>query len=80
MILTEKHQNISIIIRYKIDKYEHLTGEEKFSCDQSRIIEQAKFTFSPLSELNEIKDFFQKKRELMKLRIRYMKLKNGRKN
>ena len=31
----------------KIDKYEHLTGEEILPYDQSRIIEQAKFTYSP---------------------------------
>ena len=33
----------------KIDKYEYLTGEEILS-DQSRIIEQAKFTYSPLGK------------------------------
>ena len=31
----------------KIDKYEYLTGEEILPSDQSRKIEQAKFTFSP---------------------------------
>ena len=30
------------------DKYEYLTGEETLPCDQSRIIQQAKFTYSPL--------------------------------
>ena len=30
----------------KIDKYEYLTGEKIQPCDQSRIIEQAKFTYS----------------------------------
>ena len=30
----------------KIDKYEYLTGEEILASDQSRIIEQAKFTYS----------------------------------
>ena len=34
----------------KIDKYEHLTVEEILTSDQSRIIEQAKFTFSPLGK------------------------------
>ena len=28
----------------KIDKYEYLTGEEILSSDQSRMIQQAKFT------------------------------------
>ena len=37
----------------KIDKYKYLTGEEKLSPDQSRIIEQAKFTYSPLGEALE---------------------------
>ena len=31
----------------KIDKYEYLTGEEILPSDQSRILEQAKFTYSP---------------------------------
>ena len=32
----------------RIDKYEYLTGEEILPSDQSKIIEQAKFTYSPL--------------------------------
>ena len=32
----------------KIGKYEFLTGEEILPSDQSRIIEQAKFTYLPL--------------------------------
>ena len=39
----------------KIDKYEYLTGKEMFPSHQSRIIEQAKFTFSPLSKAFEKK-------------------------
>ena len=31
----------------KIDKYEYLTGEQMLPFDQSRIIEQAKFAYSP---------------------------------
>ena len=31
----------------KIDKYEHLTGEEILPSDQSTITEKAKFTYSP---------------------------------
>ena len=34
----------------KIDKYENLTGEEILPPDQSRIIEQVKFTYSPLGK------------------------------
>ena len=37
----------------KIDKYECLTGEEILPPDQSRIIEQAKFTYSPLGKAFE---------------------------
>ena len=37
----------------KIDKYECLTGEEILPSDQSRIIEQAKFTYSPLGKAFE---------------------------
>ena len=41
--LTEKLQKKSALSLGKIDKYEHLTGEEILPSDQSRIIEQAKF-------------------------------------
>ena len=44
MILTAK---ISALSSWKNDKYEFLTGEEILSSDQSRIIVQAKFTYSP---------------------------------
>ena len=37
----------------KIDKYEYLTGEEILPSDQSRTIEQAKFTYSPFSKAFE---------------------------
>ena len=37
----------------KIDKYEYLTGEEILSSDQSRKIEQAQFTYSPLGKVFE---------------------------
>ena len=37
----------------KIDKYEYLTGEEILPSDQSRVIEQAKFTYSPLGRAFE---------------------------
>ena len=41
----------------KIDKHEYLTGEEILSPGQKRVIEQAKFTYSPLSKAfdNQIK-------------------------
>ena len=34
----------------KIDKYEYLTGEEILPLNQQQIIEQAKFTYSPLGK------------------------------
>ena len=37
----------------KIDKYEYFTGEEMLPSDQSRIIKQAKFTYSTLSKAFE---------------------------
>ena len=39
---------ISALSSGKIDKYEHLTGEEILPSNQQQIIEQAKFTYSPL--------------------------------
>ena len=44
---------ISALSYGKIDKYEYLTGEEILPSDQSRIIEQAKFTYSPLDKAFE---------------------------
>ena len=32
----------------KIDKYEYFTGEEILPSDRRRVIEQSKFTYSPL--------------------------------
>ena len=37
----------------KIDKYEDLTGEEILLFNQQKIIEQAKFTYSPLGKAVE---------------------------
>ena len=34
----------------KIDKYEYLTGEEILPSNQQQIIQQAKFTYSPLGK------------------------------
>ena len=44
---------ISALLSGKTDKYEYLTGEEILPSNQSRIIEQAKFTYSPLSKAFE---------------------------
>ena len=45
--------NISVLSSGKIDKFELFTGEEILPSDQSRIIEQAKCTYSPLSKAFE---------------------------
>ena len=39
---------VSALSSGKIDKYEYLTGEEVLPFNQRQIIEQAKFTYSPL--------------------------------
>ena len=38
---------LSALSSGKIDKYEYLTDEEILPSDQIRLIEQAKFTYSP---------------------------------
>ena len=40
--------NISELSSGKIDKYKYLTAEGILPSDQSRIVEQAKFAYSPL--------------------------------
>ena len=52
---------ISAVSSGKIDEYEYLRGEEILPSDQSRIIEQTKFTYSPLGkafekQINTIKE------------------------
>ena len=43
----------SALLSGKINKYEYLTGEEILPSDQSRIIEQGKFTYSSLGKAFE---------------------------
>ena len=52
MTLTEAAK-ISALSSGNIDKYEFFTGEETLSSDQSRIIEQANFMYSPLRKAFE---------------------------
>ena len=47
--INREASKISAISSGKIDKYEHLTGEEILPSNQKEIIEQAKFTYSPLA-------------------------------
>ena len=46
MTIDDKREaaKISVLSSGKIDKYEHLSGEEILPSDQSRIMQQAKFT------------------------------------
>ena len=44
---------ISALSSGKIDRYEYLTGEEILPSTQQKIIEQAKFTYSPLGKAFE---------------------------
>ena len=44
---------ISALSSAKINKYEYLAGEEILPSDQKQIIEQAKFTYSPLRKAFE---------------------------
>ena len=44
---------ISALSSGKLDKYEYLTGEEILPSNQQQIIQQAKFTYSPLEKALE---------------------------
>ena len=44
---------ISALLSGKIDKYDYLTGEEILPSNQQQIIEDAKFTYSPLGKAFE---------------------------
>ena len=44
---------ISAVSSGKVDKYEYLTGEEILPSNKQQIIEQAKFTYSPLRKAFE---------------------------
>ena len=46
---------ISALSSRKIHKYEYLTGEDMLPSKQQQIIEQAKFTYSPLGKSFENK-------------------------
>ena len=48
--INRKAAEISALPSGKIDKYEYLTGKEILPSNQKQIIEQAKFTYSPLGK------------------------------
>ena len=68
---------ISALPSGKIDKYEYLTGEEILPSNQQQIIQQAKFTYSPLGkafekQIETIED--QGKKQVDALKTSYKKL------
>ena len=48
--INREETKISALSSGKIDKYEHFPGEEILRPDQRKMIEQAKFTHSPLGK------------------------------
>ena len=44
---------VSVLSSEKIDNYVYLTGEEILTSDQRRVINHAKFTYSPLGKALE---------------------------
>ena len=53
MILLERLQKISALSSGKTHEYGYLTGEDILPSNQQQIIEQAKFTYSPLEKASE---------------------------
>ena len=51
--INRKADEISALSSAKIDQYEYLTGKEILPSNQQQIIEQAKFTYSPLGKVFE---------------------------
>ena len=51
--ITREAAKISALPSGKIHKYEYLTGEDILRSNQQQIIEQAKFTYSPLEKAFE---------------------------
>ena len=51
--INKEAAKISAISSGKIDEYEYLTGEDILPSNQQQIIEQAKFTYSPLGNAFE---------------------------
>ena len=51
--IDRKAAKISALSSGKIHKYEYLTGEDILPSNQQQIIEQAKFTYSPLGKAFE---------------------------
>ena len=70
MIINREAAKISTLSSGKIHKYEYLTDEDILPSNQQQIIEQAKFTYSPLGkafekQIKTIEDQGKKKTRLM---------------
>ena len=68
--INRKATKISALSSRKIDKYEFPTGEEILPSDQRRIIEQAKFPYSPLGILKLKKKTIEDQGSFKGLKIR----------
>ena len=51
--INKEQKKILALLSGRIDKGEYLTGEEILQSDQSRVIEQSKFTYSLLGKILE---------------------------
>ena len=51
--INKEAAKLSVLSLGKVDKYEYLTGEEILPSNRRKIIEQAKFTYSPLEKALE---------------------------
>ena len=60
---------ISALSSVKIDKYDYLTGEEILPSNQKQVIEQAKFSYSPLEKALKNKQKQSKTKEKNKLML-----------
>ena len=67
--INRKAAKISALSSGKIGKYEYLTGNEILPSNQQQLIEQAKFTYSPLGNAFEKKIKQLKIKEKNKLKL-----------
>ena len=70
MTINDQIRDEKNTIKNKICKYEYLTGEDILPSNQQQIIEQAKFTYSPLGkafkkQIKTIEDQSQKQVEAL---------------
>ena len=52
-VINREAAKISALSTKKFNKYEYLTGEEILASNKKQMIEQAKFTYSPLGKAFE---------------------------